>query len=402
MKNKKEVSQTKKRNLFIILTRRKSKAEFEKVKEQILEEEEEKLDKKIKKIEKDYLDREKELKEIGKILDEEVELTEEEKENLGVRIKGLKKEKSLEEQKRDIIKQAQIETKKRIQRERRKIIEKNANSAKFKVAIASLSGAIAIGGIGVGAGGMYALTEAKNKLKTEITLDASKYPDGINIENVKSDRQVLLDGLDAREYVQQTEREKIKEKVKEEVNNLKTGRDILNYLKGFYVDEYNESTNSNITKDNVRLYVEFRQSEASMYELYNDFAENGDKIIRKTRIKEEVEGFHTDVIMATIMDDDNNYVTSETISYESGICTEVYESDQYVESYKDGILVDVGNIMRQGLCYYSEITNENKKDRESDRSIQAMSEYKHDLIEAVTEYEQTNKQCFNQKEEERE
>ena len=51
---------------------------------------------------------------------------------------------------------------------------------------------------------------------------------------------------------------------------------------------------------------------------------NINKIIRKTRIKEEVEGFHTDVIMATIMDDDNNYVTSETISYESGICKEVY------------------------------------------------------------------------------
>ena len=400
MKNKKEVSQTKKRNLFIILTRRKSKAEFEKVKEQILEEEEEKLNKKIKKIEKDYLDREKELKEIEKILAEEVELTEKEKENLIERIKGIKKERRLEGQKREIIKQSEIEIKKRMQRERRKIIEKNANSAKLKVAIASLSGVIAMGGIGVGAGGMYVLTEAKNKLKTEITLDASKYPDGINIENVKSDRQVLLDGLDAREYVQQTEREKIKEKVKEEVNNLKTGKDVLNYLKGFYVDEYNESTNSNITKDNVILYIEFRQSEAPRYKLYNDFAENGDKIIRKTRDIEKVEGFHKDIIMATIIDDDNNCVKSETISYESGICTEVYESDQYVESYKEGILVDLGNIMRQGLCYYSEVTNE--KDRESDRSIQAMSEYKHDLIEAVTEYEQTNKQCFNQKEEERE
>lgn len=401
MKDKREFAKKQKLDFFVIFTKHKSENEMEKIKNRIIEEEKEKLNKNVKKIEQEYLRREEELKEIEKIFSEEIILTDEEKENLRNRIKGLRKEKSFAEEKRELIEQSNNEIRKRIKKERRRVIEKNAKSAKLKVKLASLSAAIALGGLGAGAFGHYALGEAKENKKTEITIDASKYPDGVNVENVKNDRQVLLDGLDAKEYVQKTELELIKDKTAKQVDSLKSGDDILNYLKEFYVDEYNERMEENITTDNVVLYVEFSKSPGAMYKLYRDVAENGDEIIRRTSQKDTVKGIESDLISATVRDNEGNQVLSEYISYSWGNCTKVYDSDEYVECYddKDSCLMDVGKILRHGLCYYAEVTND--KDKDSDRSIELRKEYREDLVDAVAEYEQMDKHFIHQNDEER-
>lgn len=399
MKNRKEVSKQQKVGLFVLLTRNKSRREIEEAKNRIINEEKEKLSKNIEKAKVEYEHKQEELEEIEKIFNEK-ELSDEEVEGLRKRLQAVKDIKRPAVQKKELTEKSKMETAKRIKKERRRIIEKNAKSAKVKVTLIGISSALTLGGIGIGASSFYALNEAKARQQKELTVDALKYPDGINVENVKNDRQVMLDGLNAREYVQKTDMEKIKERVTSEVDSLKSGDDILNYLKGFYVTEYNERYGENITKENVTLYVEFDKSDGAIYKLYNDVAENGDKIIRKTTNKDLVEGIDSDLISATVKDEEKNVITSEYVSYRSGVCTRVYDSDEYVESYeKKGCLLDIGNLIRQGVNYYAEMTNDDEVDKRTERSLQAREENRKELIQAVTEYEQTDKHFLNQEEE---
>ena len=65
--------------------------------------------------------------------------------------------------------------------ERRKIIQKNASKARRKVAISAII--FALGGV-TGASTQKLLNEGK----TELSIDAEKYTDGIDIKNVTNDR----------------------------------------------------------------------------------------------------------------------------------------------------------------------------------------------------------------------
>lgn len=364
MNNKKNETQKKKRDLFIKITRKKTKEQYEKRKEEIISEE-------------------------GKKLIENLKL-----------LKEMRNIDDIKKQEEIIKKQAEEETQKRLRMELKKITRSNANSAKIKVTLASMIGVFTIGGIGAGAVGQYALTSARENQKKEITVDASEYPNGVNVENIKSDRQVLLDGLDAREYVQKSIEQKMREKVTKEVDNLKNSDDVLRYLKEFYVNEYNKRNEEDITTDNVVLYIEFKDATGALYKLYDDVAENGDKIIRRTKKKDIVNGYTTDLISATVRDSENQLIKSEYSSYEKGVCTKVYGDDEQVEEYYDGCLEDVGNLIRQGLCYYAELDNDNEHDKASSRSIEAMSQYRRDLIDAITKYEQTDKHVKNQEDRE--
>lgn len=401
MKNKRELTKKQKIDLFVILTKRKSEDEMKRIKSKIVEEEKEKLSENVKKVEQEYLKREEEQQEIKKILSEEIILTDEEKENLRKRIKGLRKEKSFAEEKRELVEQANAEIKRRIKEERKKVIKKNAKYAKLKVRFAGISAAIALTGFGSGALAQYALSEARENMLKEITVDVSKYQDGVNLENVENVEQVEINGQNALDYFQKKDLEKIKEKITKEVDSLEDGEDVLDYLKEFYVDEYNDRMKENITTDNVVLYVQFRESFGAMYKLYSDVAENGDEIIRRTSQKDTVKGIESDLISATVRDNEGNQVLSEYISYSWGNCTKVYDSDEYVECYddKDSCLMDVGKILRHGLCYYAEVTND--KDKGSDRSIESRNEYREDLIDAIAEYEQMDKHFIHQNDEER-
>ena len=88
--------------------------------------------------------------------------------------------------------------------------------------------------------------------------------------------------------------------------------------------------------------------------------------------------------MAKVLDENNKVIDTDAIVYASNNCETVYSSSEQVDKYEDGTLVDVGNIMRHGLCYYSEL--DNKIDQNSKRAIRAKRDYKEDFISAVAQY----------------
>lgn len=275
--------------------------------------------------------------------------------------------------KREIWEKQKNEQRSLTREEKKEIVLKNARKARRTMVISILS--VAIGGAGV-----FTLAAPKNNDKQEITEEAINQT---NKENTNSDRKSFRERIDARDHVQQTEVEKNMQEAIQEVDSLETPDDVLNYLKDIYVAEYNEENLAQITKENVRLYIQDRLGEGD-YNLYNDVSKNGDQIVRWSYNPGKKEGIGKDFIMAKVLDENKQLIDSDAIVYSGGVSRTAYSSEEQVDKYEDGTLVDIGNLMRQGLCYYSEMDND--IDPNSDRAKQAIVEYKNDFINAIAEY----------------
>lgn len=271
--------------------------------------------------------------------------------------------------------------------QRRKIIRKQQRKVILAMTFTSFLSFLA-GGTSV-----YLLNEGIQNSKKEITIDADDYPEGIKIENVKNDKQVWLDGINAREYVKYGEIKDLKQKINEKINSFNSADELLNYIKSFYLDEYNENAENPITEENITINAYYNEDSFIDYSLYEDTATNGDKIIRKCYGKDSVpEGkngiSNDDFIQVEIVRDDGAIEREMAVySYENGKYTEVYDYNQEVSSYQDGILTDVGSILRNGIAYYSEVTNE--QDPNSERAIQQKQEFKESFIDNITTYKES-------------
>lgn len=134
--------------------------------------------------------------------------------------------------------QEALEGRKLTRAERRKIIEVNARRAMIKTI---LIGGVFAFGTKAGWEGRKLLEEGK----TEISIDAEQYKDGINLTNVTSDRDVFMNGLHV-ELDEIDSNEKIEQSAKETVDNFKTSEDVLEYTKGIYEEEYFQEYGKNI------------------------------------------------------------------------------------------------------------------------------------------------------------
>ena len=229
----------------------------------------------------------------------------------------------------------------------------------------------------IGGSGAVAISASSNTRREPITVESTE-------QSKKSDREKFKERLDAKEYVEPTKMSEIIQEATEEINSLETPEDVLNYLKTLYANEYNEDHSTNITEDNIKLFVQYRYGNNKDYSVYNDVATNGDSIMRWKLFSKQENAIDKDFIMAKVLDENNKVIDTDAIVYASNNCETVYSSSEQVDKYEDGTLVDVGNIMRHGLCYYSEL--DNKIDQNSKRAIRAKRDYKEDFISAVAQY----------------
>ena len=272
--------------------------------------------------------------------------------------------------KKEIKKIEKDEKRQLTRRERKKIIYKNAKKARTTIFISILT--MAIGGSGA-----VAISASSNTRREPITVESTE-------QSKKSDREKFKERLDAKEYVEPTKMSENIQEATEEINSLETPEDVLNYLKTLYANEYNEDHSTNITEDNIKLFVQYRYGNNKDYSVYNDVATNGDSIMRWKLFSKQENAIDKDFIMAKVLDENNKVIDTDAIVYASNNCETVYSSSEQVDKYEDGTLVDVGNIMRHGLCYYSEL--DNKIDQNSKRAIRAKRDYKEDFISAVAQY----------------
>lgn len=251
-----------------------------------------------------------------------------------------------------------------------KIIKRNARKAKIYTTIAITF--LAIGGISG-----YKATNLLDSGKTEISIDANKYKEGIDITNTTSDREIFLNGLHV-ELNEVNINEQIEENAITEINNLKNSDEVLKYIKQIYLDEYKQRFGGNVTIDNIRLYKERNVA------LYKDVAQNGDEIIRKgfSKTNEKLDS-EIGVLSATVKDGDKTYMEDAILDRSS--YKNVYAQNENVAQDTETILQDIGAVIEHGIDYYSGFVDKDESDIYKDRLINAVIDYKHSKIEKIVE-----------------
>lgn len=223
--------------------------------------------------------------------------------------------------------------------------------------------------------------------KKEITIDMDKAEKDINVINLKN-RKVFIEGLEVetnKEENIEVENKELKENVTKEVEALETQEDILDYLKQFYINEYNKENQTQFTYENVK----FRKTR-EIGSFFKDEANDGTKIIR-TKEKDDKTQRDVDitagVVSATITDNDK-IISIEKVLNENNEYKRIYNRNENVETYKDNLLVKTGKIIDKGIDWNVAIeqaeTEESVKEAYKQRFIDAIVEYKENQIEKIS------------------
>lgn len=285
----------------------------------------------------------------------------------------------------------------RITRDEQNIIIEEVSkrpSTKMKVAGALVAGMLlGIGGTTT-ANNLLDAPKAIKQNKEEITINAEETGKDINIDNVKSNREIFINGLKVNvdEFAVDEESKEDDEKknetlradVIEEIDELETAEDVLKYIKNIYLEEYNAENNTNYTTEDVNINRRTEQ-----FVMYTDQAENGDEIIRETRKQQYEEkgkpGRELDTQMGeiyTVLRDEGNSKT-ESITPYNGEYKTVYSDEEVVFEDKETVLASVGEIFDQGIQYLTALRNP------EGNSPAVIGLYKNGLTEAVIEYKES-------------
>lgn len=256
-------------------------------------------------------------------------------------------------------------------KEKIKIIRRNAKKAKLVAVFSASAISLALAGGGGYLLGAANTSKVQNQNQNESTKD----------ENKRKFKDEIKYNVEAKKTKQQ-----VQEDVSQEISKIKDPNELLTYLKEFYTDEYNEENQEKITTDDVTLSMQYEGSNGYIYTIYKDKAENGDEILRKINKKNGIEnGFEKDTISARVENEEKEIKSEEIVAYYNGKYTHIYDSEETVQSYEEGILPEVASVIGNGIKYYAEMNN--KEDYDSPRAQASRKNYYNDLVNAVTNYE---------------
>lgn len=260
-------------------------------------------------------------------------------------------------------------------KEKNKIIEKNAKLLKSRVirkTIASvlLSSAIFITGVGVGEhhANVKMLNAVEENEKANEKSAHDKYVSQLSPENYANDSK----------YEKKDETEVIKERVKTEIESLEKPVEVLEYVKGIYVDEYNRVNNTNISIEDVRL------SKDRAVSVYIEKLEDGTKIFLYGNEdgKDEADtSVGVEKVYITIGDESISESTIKEYAFAEGGYKNVYYDieDYQKENY---VITNLGPIISNGIDLYSAYKSEENGYKSDDKNI-----YLDRLEESVYKYE---------------
>lgn len=252
-------------------------------------------------------------------------------------------------------------------------------------------GATLLLGIGITASGIALLNSNNNEIKEnnkKIVIDAEELDKDIEINNVNNYREIFVNGIKVKLEEQDTQEEKIQRELLEEIENLETQEDILNYIKNIYVSEYNGSKGSNydeyITTENV-TFNKTRQLEG----LKSCEAQNGDRIFIIDSESKSYVNVSSGIISVTVNKDGG--IQKESVASSNGSTyLRVYNANENIKNDEDNLLLEkLGAIVDTGIDYSTAIEQEENSEeinkQYTDRFLNALTEYKVNKIEQFIE-----------------
>ena len=263
----------------------------------------------------------------------------------------------------------------------RKVTKEEKRKTKTKailIALGLMTATTGIEGVALLNSGEKGVSSTKN----EITVDMDETEKYINVIN-SGNRKVFIEGLQV--DTNKEENKELKENVTKEVDSLESPKEILNYLKKFYTNEYNKENQTQFTDENVKL-----RKTREIGSFFKDEANDGTKIIR-TKEKDDKTQRDVDitagVVSATITDNDK-IISIEKVLNENNEYKRIYNRNENVETYKDNLLVKTGKIIDKGIDWNVAIeqaeTEESVKEAYKQRFIDAIVEYKENQIEKIS------------------
>lgn len=244
-----------------------------------------------------------------------------------------------------------------------------------------------VGLLGIGSGVVgFRLGQKSNEIKgitsgQNIEIDVSEVEKDVNIKTTdeKDARQVFLDNININNYEQKTDYEML---ATNEIENLKTFEDVLNYTKQIYVDEFNKNNEEQISVEDIRL-----SQNRSDIVFYKDVAENGDEILRycsEYEAKEMGIGIDGDTPMLTVYIANKDINATERVAQkQNGEIVNLYGKNEEVSEDKETTLEEVGDVLFAGIDRASSMEQEGT-------SIQNKENYKNKFINKVAKYKEQN------------
>lgn len=276
-------------------------------------------------------------------------------------------------------------TEKEKQKIEKNVILKYRRKNFIRGGIAAIVSALGIGGV-AGSTITKRLEEAKNDRVSQnnekITVNTLDYSGDININGVQTNKEIFLNGIkvtvdDVKAIEEQkTEEEKIRAEVEKDIDNLKNEEDVLNYIKKFYVDEFNKKNNTEITVDNVRF------DRTRIADIFISKAQNGDEILTFNKTERQLNGIETNkgVTTAKIIQDET-LINIESAMEHGNEYVPVYRNTENIEARGENILSkdSLYAVITSGIDYYDKVKNNENDSKE---------QYKNKFVNAVTEYTQ--------------
>ena len=259
--------------------------------------------------------------------------------------------------------------------DRNKIIKEEAKRVKKEFRFRAIFASIGLSaGLTAGIVGTKLLNEPQNRGITQtentINIDAIEAGKDVYIQNEDKDkykpREIFLNNnkvdLDA-------QTKEIKENVTDEISELKTKKDVLDYVKDSYAEEYNQINGTQITKKDIAI-----SKELFLVDIKKDRAQNGDEILR---YEPGDEGYSKGLYKIQVKTE--NGIETQMIARDSSDQkVRVYDSDEEVDQYKENEASRLANIIMAGTDYG--IALEEKENNTQD----TIDKYKGRFINSIT------------------
>lgn len=196
----------------------------------------------------------------------------------------------------------------------------------------------------------------------------------------------------------------LKRDVSEEVKSLETKEAIENYLKDMCKEDYNQNNETKIKEVLNVIGIHRRIGYGDQITYYEDKAENGDIILRKTTFDDaEKIGVspitQPEPLLKMLFETEEGEKQTEYATLYNDQYVTVYD-DEAVYEYSDNTLVNMGKVIEAGIELWDSITEGNEIDSEKQAElINAVVEYRTNRIEY--ERNQVTKSTIQENEEER-